>query len=281
MKTMMEQYPVTDCCRALEVSRSGYYAWQRRAPSKRDQANTDLAAEIQRIFVEFWKCYGSPRVTRELRQRGRRCGKNRVAMLMRQNGLRVVQRRCFRPQTTDSSHDYPIAPNRLAQQEAITRTDQVWVGDITYVPTDEGWLYVAGIVDACSRRVVGWAMSDRPDTRLPLDALRMALAHRRPPQGLLHHSDRGCQYASEAYRAVLIQCGLQPSMSRKGNCYDNAMMESFWASLKKELIHRRRFSTRAEAYRAIFEYIEVFYNRVRLHSSLGYRSPVDFETMRN
>lgn len=281
MKTMAEEYPVADCCRALEVSRSGYYAWQRRAPSKRDQANEDLAAEIRLLFAEYLKCYGSPRMTRELHRRGRVCGKNRVAILMRRYGLRVVQRRCFRPSTTDSEHDFPIAPNRMAQMEASARPDQTWVSDITYVPTDEGWLYLAGILDACSRRVVGWAMSDRLDTQLTLDALRMALAHRRPPRGLLHHSDRGSQYASEAYRAVLNQCGLQPSMSRKGNCYDNAMMESFWASLKKELIHRRRFSTRAEAYRAIFEYIEVFYNRVRLHSSLGYQSPVDFETISN
>lgn len=281
MKTLENQYPVLDCCRALDVSRSGFYAWQRRAPSERRQANAELTSEIQSLFVEYRKCYGSPRMTRELHRRGRVCGKNRVARLMRQKGLRVVQRRCFRPQTTDSQHDYPIAPNRLAQQEAVNRTDEVWVSDITYVPTDEGWLYLAGMVDVYSRRVVGWAMSDRLDTRLPLDALRMALEHRRPPRGLLHHSDRGCQYASEAYRIVLAQRGAQASMSRKGNCYDNAMMESFWATLKKELVHRRRFQTRAEAYRAIFEYIEVFYNRVRLHSSLGYQSPVDFETMRN
>ena len=281
MKTIESEYPLTDSCRALGVSRSGYYAWQRRVPSGRDQANGELTLEIQSLFVQYLKCYGSPRMTRELHRRGRVCGKNRVARLMRQNGLRVVQRRCFRPQTTDSQHDYPIAPNRLAQQKAANRTDEVWVSDITYVPTGEGFLYLAGLVDAYSRRVVGWAMRDRLDTQLPLDALRMALDHRQPPHGLLHHSDRGCQYASEAYRAVLTRRGLQPSMSRKGNCYDNAMMESFWATLKKELVHRCRFQTRAEAYRAIFEYIEVFYNRVRLHSSLGYQSPVDFETMKN
>jgi len=281
MKSLERQYPVRDGCRALGVSPSGFYAWRGRACSQRDQANAELTAEIQSLFVQYMTCYGSPRITRELHRRGRGCGKNRVARLMRQKGLRVVPRRCFRPQTTDSQHDHPIAPNRWAQHETVKEPNEVWVSDITYVPTGEGWLYVAGLVDAYSRRVVGWAMSDRLDTQLPLDALRMALEQRQPPQGLMHHSDRGCQYASEAYRTVLTQRGLQASMSRKGNCYDNAMMESFWATLKKELVHRRRFLTRAEAYRAIFEYIEVFYNRQRLHSSLGYQSPVDFETMRN
>ena len=281
MKSLLHQYPVLDCCRALNVSRSGFYAWRGRTRSKRDEANVELTVEIQSLFARFLSCYGSPRMTRELRRRGRTCGENRVARLMRQKGLRVVQRRCFRPQTTDSAHDHPIAPNRLAQHETVNEPNEVWVSDITYVPTAEGWLYVAGLVDAYSRRVVGWAMSDRLDTQLPLDALRMALEHRQPPQGLLHHSDRGCQYASEAYRNVLKRRGVQASMSRKGNCYDNAMMESFWATLKKELVHRYRFQTRTEAYRAIFEYIEVFYNRQRLHSSLGYQSPVDFETMSN
>ena len=183
--------------------------------------------------------------------------------------------------TTDSNHDLPIAPNKLAEAPDTTRVDEVWVGDITYVSTDEGWLYVAGILDAHSRRVVGWAMGDSLSTDLPLRALHMALRHRQPSEDLLHHSDRGCQYASERYREQLRTSGITPSMSRAGNCYDNAMMESFWASLKRELVHRVRFRNRAEAYRMIFEYIEVFYNRERLHSSLGYQSPVDFETMKN
>ena len=169
----------------------------------------------------------------------------------------------------------------MAEVTEITHTDQVWVGDITYVATDEGWLYVAGILDAYSRRVVGWAMSDNLATELPLTALEMALRHRSPSAGLLHHSDRGCQYASDRYREQLVKSDLVPSMSRAGNCYDNAMMESFWATLKREMIYRRNFATRSDAYRAIFEYIEVFYNRERIHSSLGYLSPVDFESLKN
>jgi transposase InsO family protein len=281
MKTIESDYPLTDGCRALGVSRSGYYAWDRREPSPRAQANQTLTEEISDLFEQRQQRYGSPRITRELRQRGRVCGENRVARLMRENRLNATPKRRFRVLTTNSDHDLPIAPNRLADVSEITRPNQVWVGDITYVSTDEGWLYLAGILDAYSRRVVGWAMSDNLETELPLTALRMALRHRGPSSGVLHHSDRGCQYASDRYREQLMASALVPSMSRSGNCYDNAMMESFWATLKRELVYRRRFATRAEASRAIFEYIEVFYNRERLHSSLGYQSPVDFETMKN
>jgi len=281
MKTIESKYPLTDCCRALGVSRSGYYAWDQREPSSRTQANQVLKEEIAVIFEQRQQRYGSPRITRELRQRGRVCGENRVARLMRQKRLNATPKRRFRVMTTNSNHDLPIAPNRLADVTEITRPNQVWVGDITYVPTDEGWLYVAGILDAYSRRVVGWAMGNSLETDLPLSALEMALKHRQPSGDLLHHTDRGCQYASDRYRELLTTSALVPSMSRAGNCYDNAMMESFWATLKRELIYRYRFATRAQAYRAIFEYIEVFYNRERLHSSLGYQSPVDFETMNN
>lgn len=281
MKSLNHQYPITDCCVALEVSRSGYYQWLARPPSTRAQANAALLSEVDRVFHARRQCYGSPRITRELQQQGCSCGENRIARLMRTHGLNATPKRRFRIMTTDSNHDLPIAPNKLAEAPATTQADQIWVSDITYVSTDEGWLYVAGILDAHSRRVVGWAMGDSLSTDLPLRALQMALHHRQPSEDLLHHSDRGCQYASERYREQLRSSGITPSMSRAGNCYDNAMMESFWASLKRELVHRVRFKTRTEAYRMIFEYIEVFYNRERLHSSLGYQSPVDFETMRN
>ena len=281
MKSLNHHYPITDCCEALDVSRSGYYAWSRRQPSPRASANYALSVEIEDLFTRRRHCYGSPRITRELRSGGRVVGENRVARLMRENGLNATPKRRFRVMTTDSNHDLPIAPNRLAGVTETTRTDQVWVSDITYVATDEGWLYVAGILDVHSRRMVGWSMSDSLATDLPFNALTMALSHRRPSHGLLHHSDRGCQYASERYREQLAKASITPSMSRAGNCYDNAMMESFWATLIRELVNRYHFRTRAEAYRMIFEYIEVFYNRERLHSSLNYKSPVDFETMRN
>jgi len=281
MKTIEHQYPVSDGCEALGVSRSGYYAWRERVPAPRTVANDSLVVEIETLFEARQRRYGSPRITRDLRKRGKTCGENRVARLMRQKGLDATPKRRFRVMTTQSNHDLPIAPNRLAEAPTSTGPDQIWVSDITYVSTEEGWLYVAGILDAYSRRIVGWAMSDNLGTELPLNALKMALHQRRPGPGLLHHSDRGCQYASDRYRDQLAGATLIPSMSRSGNCYDNAMMESFWASLKRELVHRPCFATRAEAYRAIFEYIEVFYNRERLHSSLGYQAPVDFETMRN
>ncbi len=201
---------------------------------------------------------------------------------MRAACLRSQTRRRFRALSlTDSDHDLPIAPNRLRRGEAPAHRDAVWVADITYVNTDEGWLYVAGVLDRCTRRCIGWAMGESLAAPLPLAALEMALAHRCPPAGLVHHSDQGVQYASEAYRQRLARAGVIPSMSRRGNCYDNALMESFWSSLKRELIHRTHFASRQEARAAIFEWIEIFYNRERLHSALGYKSPVDFETQLN
>jgi putative transposase len=259
MKTIEPEYPLTDCCRAWGVSRSGYYAWCDRKPGPRAEANLTLSEEIAGLFEQRQERYGSPRITRELWRRGRVCGENRVARLMREKRLNATPKRRFRVLTTNSDHDLPIAPNRLAKMVEITPPNQVWVGDITYVSTDEGWLYMAGILDAYSRRVVGWAMGESLETDLPLTALQMALKHRRPSSGVLHHSDRGCQYAGDRYREVLMAAALVPRMSRAGNCYDNAMMESFWATLKRERVDRRRLATRAEAYRAIFEYIEVFY----------------------
>ncbi len=275
-------YSIRELCEALAVARSGYHDWAARAPGPRARANAALLPLITQAHQESRETYGSPRITRWLQTRGHRCGRVRVARLMKQAGLSQKVRRRFRPLSlTDSEHDLPVAPNRLLTQTPPRVPDAIWVGDITYVPTLEGWLYVAGLVDRCTRRCVGWAMSDSLETTLPLAALEMALKQRQPPAGLVHHSDRGVQYASAAYRARLAQAGVIPSMSRKGNCYDNAWIESFWSSLKRELIHRCVFATRAQARAAIFEWIEVFYNRVRFHSALGFKSPVDFETQLN
>lgn len=279
---MSKEYPVADLCQALAVTRSGYHARISRAPGPRDQANAALLPLIEQAHLESRNTYGSPRVHRWLVARGHCCGRHRVARLMRAARLRSQIRRRFRPLSlTDSNHDLPIAPNRLRDVTMPVRRDVVWVADITYVNTDEGWLYVAAVVDRWTRRCVGWAMSESLATSLPLAALNMALEHRHPPAGLIHHSDRGVQYASESYRQRLAAAGVVPSMSRKGNCYDNALIESFWSSMKRELVHRIRFATRQQARAAIFEWIEIFYNRERLHSALGYKSPVDFETQLN
>jgi putative transposase len=281
MKVLALEYSITDLCAALGVSRSGYYAWDGRAPGARAQANQQLDAEIKAIFVQSRESYGSPRMTAALRQSGCVCNHKRVERRMRLQGLQDRTRRRYRVQTTDSHHDQPIAPNLLADQTPCTGPDQVWLTDITYVATDEGWLYLAGVLDLYSRKLVGWAMGETLATTLPLAALEMALGQRHPAAGLLHHSDRGVQYASQDYRDKLQAFGLLASMSRKGNCYDNANMESFWSTLKHELVYRCRFLTRSQARQALFEWIEVFYNRRRLHSSLGCQSPVDFESQLN
>jgi transposase InsO family protein len=243
-----------------------------------DQA---LAQEIDQIHTRSRQTYGAPRVEKELRKKGRCHGRTRVARLMKQKGLCGRQKGRYRVQTTDSNHDQPIAPNRLAQAPKATAPNQLWVADITYIETQEGWLYLAAVLDLYSRKIVGWAMSERIDTVLVLQALAMALLHRCPPAKLLLHSDRGIQYASGDYRQALGQAGLIASMSRRGNCYDNATMESFWATLKLELVYRRCFHTPAQARTQIFDYIEMFYNRQRAHSALDYHSPVDFELLNN
>jgi putative transposase len=279
---MQSEYPIEQLCLTLAVTRSGYHAWAGRRPGPRARANATLLPLITQAHEESRQTYGSPRVQRWLQQHGQPCGRHRIARLMRAACLRSQARRRFRPLSlTDSNHDLPIAPNRLRDTAVPERRDTVWVADITYVNTDEGFLYVAGVLDRCTRRCIGWAMGEGLATTLPLAALDMALQHRRPPAGLVHRSDRDSQYASAAYRQRLAQAGVVPSMSRKGNCYDNAAMESFWSSLKRELVHRCRFATHAEARAAIFEWIEVFYNRTRLHSALGFQSPVDFETSLN
>jgi transposase InsO family protein len=279
---MKPDYAISELCEALAVSRSGFHDWDQRTPGVRAQANAALLPLITQAHRESRQTYGSPRITHWLRAHGQRCGRVRVARLMRQIGLSHRPRRRFKPMSlTDSNHDLPIAPNLLAHRRPTLQPNAVWVADITYVPTDEGWLYVAGVLDRRTRRCIGWAFDNTLATTLPLAALNMALTQRKPPSGLVHHSDRGVQYASAAYRQRLAEAGVIPSMSRRGNCYDNALMESFWSTLKCGLVHRSRFATRAQARAAIFEWIEVFYNRTRFHSALGYKSPVDFETQLN
>jgi len=279
---MRADYSIHELCAALAVTRSGYQAWARRALGSRAQRDADLLALVRQGHEQSRGTYGRPRLRIWLARQGQHCGHSRLWRLLRQAGLSQSRRKKFRPVSlTDSAHDLPIAPNRLLQQPAAAQPDAVWVADITYVPTGEGWLYVAGVVDRFSRRCIGWAMSDSLHTALTLSALQMALAHRRPPPGLVHHSDRGVQYASQRYRQTLTQAGVLCSMSRRANCYDNAAMESFWSTLKRDLIHRTHFATRAQTRAAIFEWIEVFYNRTRLHSALRYQSPVDFETQLN
>ena len=275
---MEDIYPIHDLCAAFDVSRAGFYSWRQRRPSERECADATLGEQIGTIFARSRRTYGSPRLHRALRRAGHACGRHRVARLMRGRGLAGRVRGRRRPWTTDSDHQQPIAPNRLGRREGpVEQPNEVWVADITYVPTQEGWLYLAGVLDLGSRRLVGWAMGESLETSLPMDALRIALRQRQPKAGLLHHSDRGSQYASEAYREHLAAWGVTPSMSRRGNCYDNAAMESFWSTLKEELVHRTHFETRAQAAGAIFEFIETFYNRERLHSALGFMSPVEFE----
>ena len=280
---MKADYAILGLCQLLEVSPSGFYDWQQRRshPGPRALANQTLAGQIATIFAGSRQTYGSPRVQQALGQQGCRHGRNRIARLMRTAGLCGRQKGRYRVQTTDSNHDHPIAPNHLAAAPQATAPNQIWVMDITYIQTGEGWLYVAAVLDRYSRKIVGWAMSQRIDTALVLQALAMALLHRQPPAKLLCHSDRGVQYAAADYRHALARAGLIASMSRTGNFYDNATMESFWSTLKWELVYRRTFTTHQQARSAIFDYIERFYNPKRLHSALNFLSPVDFEAKNN
>ncbi len=262
-------------CRVLGVSRSWFHAWQRTAPERAARAarHQALIEEIKSIFEENKQRYGAPRVHAELRDRGRRVSRKLVAKIMKQNGIRPPRRKRRMPMTTDSRHGYGIAPNLLDRNFEITAPDTVWLADISYIPTDEGWLYLAAVKDLGTMEIVGWSMSERLESTLCEDALKMAIRNRRPPKGLVHHSDRGVQYACGEYRELLGRHGMTASMSRKGNCLDNAPMESFFGALKTEMVHRTRFRTRREARAGLFEYIEIFYNRQRRHSSIGYRTP--------
>lgn len=271
-----EEFPLGILCRVLGVSRSGYFAWRGRPESRRERENRLLLELIKAAHTSGKKMYGSPRVHKKLVSAGERCSRGRVERLMRVHGIRAQQKRKF-VVTTDSRHDLPVSGNLLGREFSVRKPDRVWASDITYVPTDEGWLYLAGVLDLGMKGVVGWSMSESLDRTLAMDALQMAYHRRRPGAGLIHHSDRGCQYASRDYQTLLRGYGMRSSMSRKGDCWDNAPMESFFATLKKELIYRRKFRTREQARKEIFEYIEVFYNRERLHSSLGYVSPADYE----
>jgi len=270
------QHTVALMCRVLGVSRSGYYDWRGREPSGRAQANERLTADIRRIHGEHKGRCGAPRITVELRNEGKPAGKNRVARLMRAEGLRGKAARKYKA-TTNSKHKLPVAENLLCQDFTAAQPNEKWVSDITYVATDEGWLYLAVVLDLYSRLVVGWAMSERMTATLVCDALRMALWRRREPIGVIVHSDRGSQYCSAEHRRLLRDHGLVCSMSKKGDCFDNAAMESWNHSFKVEAIHGERLGTRQLAKAAVFEYIELYYNRRRLHSRLGYLSPETFE----
>jgi len=274
-----DQYPVTLMCRILAVTRSGYYEWRKRPLSARKMADLLLLRHIQDIFEQSRETYGSYRIQAELADEGIRCGRKRVARLRREHNLEPKTVQPFKVVTTDSNHKLPVAPNRLNQQFSADRPDQIWLTDITYVPTAEGWLYLAVVLDLYSRRIVGWAMRDSLHRQLVIEALHMAITVRQPAPGLLHHSDRGSQYASDDYQALLTQARMVASMSRKGNCYDNAPVESFFGTFKTELVFHQQYATRAEARLDIFEYIEVFYNRFRRHSALGYKSPVKYEAL--
>jgi len=273
----LEAFPVRLACQTLGVSRSGYYAWKVRPASARWRRRAELTEQIRSVHEENRRVYGSPRVHRALLDRGQRVCRNTVAAIMRAQGIRARKPRMFRVATTDSDHAHPVAPNLLARRFHADRLDQVWLTDMTFIPTGEGPLYLAGVMDLCSRRIIGWSMADHQRVELVQDALTMALRARRPRAGLLHHSDRGVQYACGQYQSLLRSCGITVSMSRLGDCLDNAPQESFWSTLKTELVHRERFPTRHQARAAIFDYIESFYNRKRLHSSLGYVSPERFE----
>jgi transposase InsO family protein len=263
----------------LDVSVSGYYAWRRRAPSRRQQTDQVLLTQIRAIHERSRHTYGSPRIAAELNAAGPRCNHKRVARLMRQHGVRAQVKRRYRVTTTQVDATLPTSANRVAQTFTTHAPNQTWLSDITYVATHESWMYLATVMDLYSRRIIGWGVGETLETPLVLGALQMAVGRRQPPTGVIHHSDRGCQYASTAYRALLTTHGMISSMSRAGNCYDNAPMESFFGTLKTELIYRVTFATRAEAKREIVSYIEGFYNPTRRHSALGYRSPMEFEVL--
>lgn len=272
-----QQFRVSLMCKVLQVSRAGYYAWCNRRPSAREEANQQLLELLRRLFKENRKRYGYRRI-HALAQKEIPCGIHRVARLMRQDGMRVSQRRSYRI-TTQSKHSRPVAPNILGREFTAPAPNHTWLSDITYVPTEQGWLYLSIVLDLYARRVVGWAMESYLADLLTRKALKMALKRRQPAPALLHHSDRGIQYASKGYRNLLLDQGAVISMSRKGNVLDNAPIESFFATLKKELIHRHHYQTRREAKSRIFEYIEGFYNPLRIHSALQYYTPVGYETL--
>lgn len=276
IRSLAHPSPVRRLCRLLEVAPSGYYRWRQSQPGPRVRANQQLLAHIRRAFAQSRQTYGSPRLTRLLQRQHIPCSENRVARLMRLHQLKAKSKQPFRPRTTDSRHLYRAAPNRL-KALTLTRINQAWVADITYIQAGARWIYLAAVMDLFSRRIVGWSLGYSLHSSLVKEALQQALAGRRPAAGLLHHSDRGLQYASGAFQALLATHQIIPSMSGRGNCYDNATMESFWSTLKAELIYQRTFPDLPQAWQAIDDYITKFYNPKRLHSALGFISPMDFE----
>jgi len=278
----MDQYRSTHgvqrMCRVIGASRSGYYGWKMQPQSKRQKENEKILMEIKESHKNSHRVYGSPRITEDLQAKGTKCSKNRVARLMKVHGIIAKAKKKFKA-TTNSKHNLPVADNLLNQDFVAEKPNTVWVSDITYIWTLEGWLYLAVILDLYSRQVVGWAMSDRLTANFVIKALHQAIGRRNPVRGCILHSDRGIQYASADFRDVLNSYGFIQSMSRKGNCYDNAVAESFFHTLKTEHVYDYRYETRAEAIQSIFEYIEIFYNRQRRHSAIGYRSPVSYELL--
>ena len=270
------EFPIVVMCDVLNVSRSAYYTWRKKTASERNQANAKLLEAIRKVHHDSRGTYGSPRVYRKLKKRDIPCSENRVARLMREDGLRAKTKRRYKA-TTNSKHDLPVAPNLLQRNFSPAKPNQVWAGDITYIWTIEGWLYLAVVIDLFSRSVVGWAMDKRMTRQLVINALTMAVQRRQPSSGLIFHSDRGSQYASLDFQSLLVKYGFCCSMSRKGDCWDNAPIESFFGSLKQELVFHQRYPTRFHARQSIFEYIERFYNRRRLHSTLGYKTPTEYE----
>lgn len=273
----LSDYPAGVCCRVLQVSRSGYYAWRVRSPGPRSKWREEMAGKIGRVHEQNRGVYGSPRVHQVLLIEGQSICLNSVASIMKQRQIRAKTKKRFLPKTTDSAHGKPVADNLLDRDFAAERPNQKWVVDITYIPTDEGWLYLAAVMDLHSRMIVGWAMAEHMREQLVIDALKMAIDQRRPTKDLLHHSDQGSQYVAENYEQLLKSRNITVSMSGKGQCWDNAAMESFWATLKTEEVYPAPYATRQQGMGRIFEYMEVFYNRQRLHSSLGYKSPEAFE----
>jgi len=281
IRELSREESVADLCALLGVARSGYYTWLKGRPSARSESNRLLLEQIRQAFKEHHGAYGSPRITEALCAQGEVCNHKRVERLMRQDGLQGRSARARKVPTTDSDHNEPIAPNLLLGRAAPTKTDEVWVADITYIPTSQGWLFLAAVMDLYSRQILGWSLWENLEAGGPLQALARALYKRGHPRNVIHHSDRGVQYASLMYRQQLQRCGLLASMSRRGNCYDNAAMEAFWSTLKREALDQSQAWSKDRVRRETFEFIEAIYNRRRLHSSLGYQSPVDFETNNN
>ena len=277
IKESLNEYPLQICCDVLEVSRSGYYAWRERPMSDRTRRQEELAVKIKTVHEENRRVYGSPRICEALRAQGEVISEKTVAKMMKKQQIQARIKKKYVPSTTDSNHANPVVANVLNREFAAELPNQKWAVDITYIPTDEGWLYLAGVMDLCSRMIVGWSMASHMKSELVTDALQMAIARRQPDHQLLHHSDRGVQYTCDDYMHLLQSHNLQPSMSGKGNCWDNAAMESFWSTLKTELVNDQHYASHNQARASIFEYIEVFYNRKRLHSSIGYKSPEAFE----